>query len=85
MKDGLQSYIMVLHAFTGCDTTSAIHTKGKISLMKKILTSTTVRAVMEVIKDPWANSEEVGTAGQKLGLQGRSCLYFFMVEQKKIT
>ena len=66
MKDGLQSYIMVLHAFTGCDTTSAIHTKGKISLMKKILTSTTVWAVMEVIKDPWANPEEVGTAGQKL-------------------
>ena len=33
LQDGLQSYIMVLHAFTGYDTTSAIYAKGKTSFL----------------------------------------------------
>ena len=55
LQDGLQSYIKVLHAFTGCDTTSAIYANGKASFLKKIVASDKICDVMEVISDPWAN------------------------------
>ena len=48
LKHELQPYITVLHAFTGCDTTSAIRTKGKTSFLKKILSSDKVRDAMWV-------------------------------------
>ena len=68
LQDGLQSYIMVLHAFTGCDAASAIYAKGKTSFLKKIVASNEIRDAMEVISDPWAKPFEVGVAGQKLFL-----------------
>ena len=55
LQDSLQSYIKVLHAFTGCDTTSAIYANGKTSFLKKIVASDKICDVMEVISDPWAN------------------------------
>ena len=55
LQDSLQSYIKVLHAFTGCDTTSAIYASGKTSFLKKIVASDKICDVMEVISDPWAN------------------------------
>ena len=39
----IKSYLLALHAWTGCDTTSAIHSKGKNSLMKKLETSQYLR------------------------------------------
>ena len=53
LQDALQSYIMVLHAFTGCDTTSAIYTKGKTSFLKKIVASNEICDAKEVISDPF--------------------------------
>ena len=35
MPANIKSYLLVLHAWSGCDTTSAIHSKGKTSLTKK--------------------------------------------------
>ena len=59
---------MVLHAFTGCDTTSAIYAKGKTSFLRKIVASNEIRDAMEVISNPWAKPFEVGDAEQKLFL-----------------
>ena len=66
LQDRFRSYIMVLHTFTGCDTTSAIYAKGKTSFLKKIFASNEIRDAMEVISDPWAKPFEVGDAGHKL-------------------
>ena len=66
LQDSFRSHIMVLHTFTGCDTTSAIYAKGKTSFLKKIFASNKIRDAMEVISDPWAKPSEVGDAGQKL-------------------
>ena len=72
LQDSLQLYIMVLHAFTGCNTTSAIYAKGiimlKTSFLKKIVASNEIRDAMEVISNPWAKPFEVGDAKQKLFL-----------------
>jgi len=65
----IKPYLLALHAWTGCDTTSAIHMKGKTSLIKKIETSLAVRKLLDVIRDPNSDQHEVGTAGVKLFLQ----------------
>ena len=65
----LKSYLLVLHSWTGCDTTSAIHMKGKTSLIKKIETSLQVRQMLDTLRDPNADQLEVGAAGIELFLQ----------------
>ena len=65
----LKQYLLVLHSWTGCDTTSAIHMKGKTSLLKKIETSLHVCQMLDILRDPNADQLEVGVAGIELFLQ----------------
>ena len=53
---------------SGCDTTSAIHMKGKTSLLKKIETSPKIRQMFGTLKDANAVQLEVGVAGIELFL-----------------
>ena len=69
---------MILHAFTGCDTTSTIYAKGKTLFLKTIVASDEIRDAMEVISNPWENR-------LKLGMQDGSCFLICMVEQEMIT
>ena len=62
----LKSYLLVLHSWTGCDTTSAVHMKGKTSLIKKIEMSLQVRQMLDTLRDPNADQLEVGAAGMEL-------------------
>ena len=59
---------MVLHAFTGCNTTSTVYDKEKTSFLKRIVASDEIRDAMEVISNPWPRPFEVGDAEQKLFL-----------------
>ena len=54
-------YLMVLHAWTGCDTTSIIYSKGKTSLLKKLEESQHLRNLMDVLGDKNAdqNSNDI--------------------------
>ena len=65
----LKPYLLVLHSWAGCDTMSAIHMKGKTSLIKKIETSLQVRQMLDTLRDPNADQLEVGAAGIELFLQ----------------
>ncbi|KAG1648968.1 hypothetical protein GQR58_029433 [Nymphon striatum] len=53
---------------TGCDTTSAIHSKGKNSLLRKLKTSQHLRSLMDILSDKNADQVEVGAAGIELFL-----------------
>ena len=68
LQDDSQSYIMVLHAITACDITSAIYAKGNTSFLRKIVASNEIRDAMEVISDPQVKPFDVGDAGRKLFL-----------------
>ena len=46
--------ILFLHAWSGCDTTSAIYDQGKASLTKKIQSSKLLQALAKRIGDPLA-------------------------------
>ena len=65
----LKPYLPVLHSWTGCDTTSTIHIKGKSSLLKKIETSLQIGHMLKTLRDPNANQLEVGAAWTELFLQ----------------
>ena len=65
----LKPYLLVLHSWTGCDTTFAIHMKGKTSLLKNIEMFLQVRQMLDTLRDPNADQLEVGVAGIELFLE----------------
>ena len=60
------SNILFLHAWSGCDTTSATYGHGKTSLLKKITSSKDLRDLSLIVSNPEATAEEVGAAGIKI-------------------
>ena len=66
LTPGLKPYVLAIHAWTGCDTTSAIYSKGKTSLLKNVSSSLELQRLMTTIRDCWADKEEIGQAGFKL-------------------
>ena len=59
----LKDHILLLHAWLGCDTTSAIYDQGKTGLCKKILTSKALQSLFHIIGDPDAEEGDVIDAG----------------------
>ena len=64
----VQKHILFLHAWTGCDTTSAIFGHGKTSLLKKIKQHKYLQQLSAIISDKDASKEDVMDAGQKVFL-----------------
>ena len=60
------SNLLFLHAWSGCDTTSATFGQGKIGLIKKIKQSKDVQAIAELMMNHNATVEQVGKAGARL-------------------
>ncbi|KAE8742582.1 hypothetical protein FOCC_FOCC011876 [Frankliniella occidentalis] len=60
--------LLAAHAFTGCDTTSAIHRKGKVKLWDLLKKHRELRDVARVFNHPNANVEEIVQCGEKLFL-----------------
>ena len=61
----IKQHILFIHAWSGCDSVSAIFGKGKPSFFKLVSKSISMQAVSETISDHWATSEEVSDASLK--------------------
>ena len=61
-NENTKAHLLFLHAFSGCDTTSAVHGKGKTQLFKICETSKVIQELSEVICSPWSDQEQVGDA-----------------------
>ena len=61
-----KQHILLIHAFTGCDTTSAIHDKGKSVLKKLLENSNEAQTSAMVFLDPDATKDDIGEAGIRL-------------------
>ena len=59
--DHIVDCFLFTHAFTGCDTTSAIHKFGKTGLFKKLSTSSALRKTAATFHEDKL-PEEVGNA-----------------------
>ena len=62
----LKQGLLFIHAFSGCDTTSAIHDKGKNSLMKLMEKSDEAKSIAKVFMSHNVEQENIGKAGVKL-------------------
>ena len=62
----IKEHLLFMHAFGGCDTTSAVHDKGKNSVKKMIEKSKEAQALVKVFARPDASQEDIGNAGIKL-------------------
>ena len=61
----IKQHILFIHAWSGCDSVSAIFGKGKPSFFKLVSKSISMQVVSETISDYWATSEEVRDASLK--------------------
>ena len=64
----IKSFILFVHAWLGCDTTSAIYDQGKTNLIKKMVKSAKLRELCTVVADPQASENEVVEAGRVIFL-----------------
>ena len=60
------SNLLFVHAWSGCDTTSATFGQGKTTLLKKIKASKEIQTVCSAMCNPNASQEEIGQAGLRL-------------------
>ena len=60
------SHLLFLHAWCGCDTTSATFGQGKVSLMKKLKQSNEVQMISQLMMDRNATVDEVSRVGVRL-------------------
>jgi len=71
---GMSQSILVIHAFSGCDTTSSVYRKGKHQIVKLFQKNQRLAAFANVFYDPSSTPEAVSTAGEKIMLaMYRSC------------
>ena len=61
-----QRHIMLIHAWSGCDTTSATFGHGKMYLMKMLNRVPEVQNLSTIVSDRDAPADEVGYAGLRL-------------------
>ena len=68
--------LLFIHAWGGCDTTSAAHGKGKLNIIKFIQQSEDVENACKVFKDEHSVKQEVAEAGCLIFIRmygGKSC------------
>ena len=58
----VKEHILFIHAFSGCDTTSAPYGRGKAGLLSLVSKNKELQLASETICDVWAEGKEVGEA-----------------------
>ena len=66
LGDVMVKHILFVHAWGGCDTTSAIYGQGKLSIMKKLQESTVVQGISSVFCNVTSSETEIAEAGTRL-------------------
>lgn len=72
----VKPYLLLIHAFGGCDTTSAIQDKGKAAILNLIQNSKEARTLADLFMDPESSREQIGKAGIRLFVllyKGKAC------------
>lgn len=65
---GLANSILFLHAFSGCDTTSAIFNKGKVKCVKLYQKNKELHDIVESFNNPDSSHETIAEAGERFFL-----------------
>ena len=62
----VRKYITLIHAFSGCDTTSALFGQGKISILRLLQKSAAARDAANTFANVNSTHDDVGEAGSKI-------------------
>ena len=62
----MQHHLLFLHAWTGCDSTSAIYGHGKTSLIRKLEKDEILQQQAKIISNPWATHEEIAAVSERI-------------------
>ena len=65
INDSIKPYLLFLHVFSGCDTTSAIFNQEAEKIVSLLIKSEDIREIAEVISSPWSTQSDVGNASVK--------------------
>lgn len=65
LQVNLRDHILFLHAFSGCDSTSALFNKGKVHIFKLVNRHKNFEDVIAVFNDPHSSHDAVHKAGCK--------------------
>lgn len=60
----MKEYMLFIHAFTGCDTTSCVHVKGKSLPFEKLKRDDSLRKKVDVFNDKSSSPQEIADAGE---------------------
>lgn len=60
-----REHILFIHAFSGCDTTSAPFGKGKLNFLSLVTKNKELQIVSQIMNDVWAEKDKVGRAAIK--------------------
>lgn len=66
LEPAVAENLLAIHAWTGCDTTSAIFNIGKTSILKKIITSKELQSACQVMADISATQLSTHNAGRDI-------------------
>ena len=70
MKEHVCRNLLFIHAWGGCDTTSATFGQGKTTIMKLVEKNNPfIQNICSIFKDPAATREQVSTAGRQLAVK----------------
>ena len=58
----VKEHLLFVHAWSGCDTTSATYGKGKPSFLKMVQKTEQLQSISEKMNDYWATKEEISEA-----------------------
>ena len=61
-----QPHLLFLHAWSGCDTTSATFNKGKSCVLKTFKKFPAVKTLASIITDDQSNQNQVGDASAQM-------------------
>lgn len=64
----LKDCVLLLHAFSGCDTTSAFFRKGKVSSFKLLMKNTKLKEIASIFMGVNTSKDEIGQVGTRLTL-----------------
>ena len=66
LKPNVKKLLPFIHAFGGCDTTSGVYDKGKLSILRLIEKSEEAQQIARFFSNPKVSAEEIGNIGTKV-------------------
>ena len=66
LKPDVKKLLPFIHAFGGCDTTSGVYDKGKLSILRLIEKSEEAQQIARIFSNPKVSAEEIGNIGTKV-------------------